>query len=123
VHYGIALATCFAPISFCHRFAVVSSAPFSAIATTSTEEPHTGDARFTCWKSYGPPRPSATRHAGAIVQEMIEASVDKSLWATQAKAYPLGGLPLVAITSRRLLANSIILQSGLAGGNECSSIN
>jgi hypothetical protein len=25
------------------------------------------------WKSYGPPRPLAIRHAGAIVQEMIEA--------------------------------------------------
>jgi hypothetical protein len=42
---------------------------------------------------------------------MIEASVDKSLRAIQAKAYPLAGP-----TSGRhyLLANSIILQSGLA---------
>jgi len=27
----------------------------------------------TCWTSYGPPRPSAIRHAGAIVQGRIEA--------------------------------------------------
>jgi hypothetical protein len=42
-------------------------------------------------EEYGPLRPLAIRRAGAIVQEMIEASVDKSLRAIQAKAYPLEG--------------------------------